>query len=130
MRELHLKLPDLLHQRQINRKQLADATGIRYSTLSDAYTGKRQPSLGTLEIIMNGVEQLTGRPVELSEVLEAREIQPPDPEVPDPEVPDLKLTDPLLDGGAADLRAMLDQLEAQTAPEELQRWLASFEGQE
>jgi DNA-binding Xre family transcriptional regulator len=52
MRELRVKLPDLLHQRQINRKQLADATGIRYSTLSDAYTGKRQPSLGTLEIIM------------------------------------------------------------------------------
>ena len=114
MRELKLKLPELMQRRKIKRQQLADITGLRYTTLSDAYHGKRQPTLETLQSIMNGIEALSGEPVELSEVLEAVEVP---------------TADPLLEGSAADLRAALTDLEADTPPEVLRAWHAAFEGQ-
>ena len=114
MRELKLKLPELMQRRKIKRQQLAAITGLRYTTLSDAYHGKRQPTLETLQSIINGIEALSGEPVELSEVLEAVEVP---------------AAEPLLEGGAADLRAALAELEADTPPEELQAWHAAFEGQ-
>jgi transcriptional regulator with XRE-family HTH domain len=70
MSQIKVLLPELLARRQINRRQLAEQTGLRYATLSDVYHGQRRPSLETLERIMQGLEQLTGQLVELSELLE------------------------------------------------------------
>jgi transcriptional regulator with XRE-family HTH domain len=112
MRELRVKLPELMQQRKIGRRQLAAVTGLRYSTLSDAYHGKRQPTLDTLQSIMNGIEVLSGEPVELSDVLEAVELPP---------------ADSLLEGSVADLSAALSDLEADTPPGELRAWSAAFE---
>lgn len=70
MSEIRVRLPELMVQRQINRKQLSEKTGIRYATISDMYTGRRKPNLDTLEAVMRGLEQLTGRPVEITDLLE------------------------------------------------------------
>ena len=60
----------MLAQRRVNRRQLADAAGIRYATLSDVYNGKHRPSLETLESVICGLEKLTGEKVELTDLLE------------------------------------------------------------
>jgi transcriptional regulator with XRE-family HTH domain len=70
MTQIKVLLPELLARRRINRQQLAELTGLRYATLSDVYHGQSRPSLETLERVMQGLEQLTGQPVKLSELLE------------------------------------------------------------
>lgn len=70
MTQIRVLLPQLLAQRRVNRRQLAEAAGIRYATLSDVYNGKHRPSLETLESVMTGLEKLTGEKVELTELLE------------------------------------------------------------
>ena len=74
MREIRVKLGEVMAQRRVNRKQLSDATGIRYATLSDVYSGKRRPTLETLEAVLNGLESLSGRPVALTDVLEVVDV--------------------------------------------------------
>lgn len=77
MTQIKVLLPELLARRRINRRQLSELTGLRYATLSDVYHGQSRPSLETLELVMQGLERLTGQPVELSDLLEI--IRPPDP---------------------------------------------------
>ena len=77
MTEIKVRLPELLASRHINRHQLAEQTGIRYATLSDVYNGRRRPSLDTLELVMQGLERMTGQPVALSDLLEV--VQTPQP---------------------------------------------------
>lgn len=78
MKQLRVQLERTMIERRINRKQLADYLGMRYATLSDIYTGKRKPTLETLEQVMNGLECLSGQAVTLGDLLEAVEI-PTDP---------------------------------------------------
>jgi|GEM_PF-6856007 len=78
MKRLQVQLERTMMERRINRKQLADYLGMRYATLSDIYTGKRKPTLETLEQVMNGLERLSGQAVTLGDLLEAVEI-PTDP---------------------------------------------------
>lgn len=70
MTQIRVLLPELLAQHRLNRKQLAEGSGMRYATINDMYTGKRRPSLDTLEAVMAGLERMTGRPVELGDLLE------------------------------------------------------------
>jgi transcriptional regulator with XRE-family HTH domain len=70
MTQIRVRLPELMAQHRINRKQLAEETGMRYATLSDVYTGKSRPSLETLEVVIGGLERMTGKPVELTDLLE------------------------------------------------------------
>lgn len=70
MTEIRLLLPQLMAQRRVNRTQLASASGLRYATLSDVYSGKHRPSLETLEAVIQGLEKMTGQPVEITDLLE------------------------------------------------------------
>lgn len=70
MTQIKVRLPELLASRRVNRHQLAEQTGIRYATLSDVYNGRSRPSLDTLELVMQGLERMTGQPVALSDLLE------------------------------------------------------------
>lgn len=70
MTQIRVLLPQLLAQRRVNRRQLAEAAGLRYGTLNDVYNGKHRPSLDTLESVISGLEKLTGEKVELAELLE------------------------------------------------------------
>lgn len=45
-------------------------TGLRYATINDLYTGRRKPNLDTLRVVLEGLEQLTGQPVEITDLLE------------------------------------------------------------
>lgn len=89
MTEIRVRLPELLSQRQINRKQLSEQTGLRYATVSDLYTGRRKPNLDTLQMVLEGLEQLTGQPVEITDLLEV--VRAPAPHG-DPDRPALDLT--------------------------------------
>lgn len=85
MTQIRVLLPELLAQHRLNRKQLAEGSGVRYATINDMYTGKRRPSLDTLEAVMAGLEKMTGQRVELSDLLEVRHVPAPlhgDPERP------------------------------------------------
>jgi len=77
MTQIKVLLPELLARRQVNRRQLSELTGLRYATLSDVYHGQSRPSLETLELVMQGLERLTGQPVELSELLEVVHLPKP-----------------------------------------------------
>ena len=88
MTQIRVLLPELLAQRRLNRKQLAEGSGVRYATINDMYTGKRRPSLETLEAVMAGLEKLTGRRVELTDLLEV--VHDPAPLHGDPERPALE----------------------------------------
>ncbi len=74
MKAIQVKLAGVMARRRVNRKQLAEASGMRYATLSDVYTGKRRPTLETLEAVLNGLEQLSGQPIDLLDVLEVVEL--------------------------------------------------------
>ena len=69
MTQIRVRLPELLAQHRLNRKQLAEGSGMRYATINDLYSGKRRPSLDTLEAIMAGLEKMTGQRVELGDLL-------------------------------------------------------------
>jgi transcriptional regulator with XRE-family HTH domain len=77
MTQIKVRLAELLASRHVNRRQLAQQTGIRYATLSAVYNGKSRPSLDTLELVMQGLERMTGQPVALCDMLEV--IQTPQP---------------------------------------------------
>lgn len=87
MTQIRVLLPGLLAQHRLNRKQLAEGSGVRYATINDMYTGKRRPSLDTLEAVMAGLERMTGQPVELSDLLTV--VHDPAPLSGDPERPAL-----------------------------------------
>jgi len=89
MSEIRIRLPELLTEHHLNRKQLADKTGIRYATISDMYSGRRKPNLDTLETVLEGLEQLTGKPLKITDLLEV--IRKPAPLPSDPGRPALKL---------------------------------------
>ena len=77
MTQIKVLLPELLARRRVNRRQLSELTGLRYATLSGVYHGQSRPSLETLELVMQGLERLTGQPVELSELLEVVHLPKP-----------------------------------------------------
>lgn len=82
MTQIRVLLPELLAQHRLNRKQLAEGSGVRYATINDMYTGKRRPSLDTLEAVMAGLERMSGH---LSDLLTVVRIPAPlsgDPERP------------------------------------------------
>lgn len=87
MTQIRVLLPELLAQHRLNRKQLAEGSGVRYATINDMYTGKRRPSLDTLEAVMAGLEKMTGRRLELSDLLKV--VHDPAPLHGDPERPAL-----------------------------------------
>lgn len=87
MSQIRVRLPELLAQRRINRKQLAEGAGLRYATVNDVYSGRRRPSLETLEAVMAGLERLTGLPVNLDDLLEV--VHEPAPLHGDPDRPAL-----------------------------------------
>ena len=76
MTQIKVRLPELLASRHVNRRQLSEQTGIRYATLSDVYNGRSRPSLDTLELVMQGLERMTGQPVALSDLLEVVQAPP------------------------------------------------------
>ncbi|MDO4263284.1 MAG: helix-turn-helix transcriptional regulator [Deinococcus sp.] len=69
-----VKLDELLEQRGITRYRLAEYakenTGLGRSTVFAIVQGRFQPRLETLAVMMGIVEKLSGKPVELSDVLE------------------------------------------------------------
>lgn len=110
MRHLRVRLPELLAQHRLNRRRLSQQVGLRYATLNDVYSGKRRPSLDTLEAILNGIEQLTGQPVALGDLLEV--VTPP---------ADQDLSD------VADLRAALSAVEMAYDPTRWLAWHAAYQ---
>lgn len=60
---------------------------MRYAAINDMYTGKRRPSLNTLEAVIAGLKKITEQRVELNDLLEVR--HEPAPLHSDPERPAL-----------------------------------------
>lgn len=89
MAVIKVKLDELLEKRGLSRYRLAEEVRgggeLGSSTVYALVRGEFYPRLETLAVLMSLIERLTGRPVELSDVLEYdRDGTPPEPKQHDP----------------------------------------------
>ncbi len=130
MAEVRWKLKETLEHNQTNPYALARAMGdqskaVTLYRLTSPTKKTSRIDLGTLSEIITALREVTGKAIEITDLLEYA----PEPnQAHAPALHPAEDLDALLDSSTADLADALDELEADLPPQEKEAWLGAFAG--